>query len=150
MEKRKEPKRLIIDEEEQKLRIDINKKTDCKYIKNQIKSKNETRKKEIKSNEIKPNKFNIKEKAKIEMKRKLQINLIIFKLLKIMALIQILSSYSYLFIKLQIQKISLKIKGIGDRNILGHIGEYYFGNMYYPKEIYINGERQILLIILIF
>ena len=40
--------------------------------------------------------------------------------------------------------ITLKIKGKGNKNILGYdeVDKYYFNKAYYPKEIHINGKKK--------
>ena len=54
-------------------------------------------------------------------------------------LIQILSITKPHLIESDIANITLKIKGIGNKNIFG---QEHFGSNNYPKEIYINGEKQ--------
>ena len=43
-------------------------------------------------------------------------------------------------IELKFSNITLRIKGIGNKNIFGN--DTYFKNIYYPNEIYINGDKQ--------
>ena len=54
-------------------------------------------------------------------------------------LIKILSSTKSHYIESNIANITLKINGIGNKNIFG---QEFFGSSNYPNEIYINGEKQ--------
>ncbi len=54
-------------------------------------------------------------------------------------LIKILSTTKPHFIEFNIANITLKINGIGYKNIFG---QEFFSSSNYPNEIYINGEKQ--------
>ena len=85
------------------------------------------------------NKTILRKKA-FENNIQLENYLIIIKLfISMNLLIQILSSTKPHFIDSNIANITLKIKGIGPKNIFG---QQFFEYTYYPKEIYINGEKQ--------
>ena len=85
------------------------------------------------------NKTILRKKA-FENNIQLENYLIIIKLfISMNLLIQILSSTKPNFIDSNIANITLKIKGIGPKNIFG---QQFFEYTYYPKEIYINGEKQ--------
>ena len=85
------------------------------------------------------NKAILRKKA-FENNIQLENYLIIIKLfISMNLLIQILSTTKSHFIDSNIANITLKIKGIGPKNIFG---QQFFEYTYYPKEIYINGEKQ--------
>ena len=65
------------------------------------------------------------------------------KILLLMSLIQILPSYKLCFMNLYYSKITLKIKGIGIKNIFGYEEpDKIFNHRYLPNKVYINGVLQ--------
>ena len=92
--------------------------------------------------EIKPIKsFNSKERKKYIFKT--NNNKIILKLLLILDMIHFLSLNKINIIELYFSKITLKVKGIGTKNILGRDEpSNNFLSSNYPNEIYINGLNQ--------
>ena len=127
--------------------IEIENKKTC-YFNNDntlVKYRNETKSIKNNINNIKRIKaVKINEKAKIQTKylNYYLDNKIILILLIIFDIIQIISANNFHLIEFQLNKIKLKIKGTGIKNILGNTPEFSFDNNSYPDEIYINDEKQ--------
>ena len=87
--------------------------------------------------------FTPKENNKIKNRINLFYAKIFLKTILLMDLIQILSSYKLCYIGLHYSKITLKIKGIGAKNIFGYDEpDNIFNRSYYPDKVYINGVLQ--------
>ena len=64
-------------------------------------------------------------------------------MLLIFSLLQLLSSYTCYSIVFHLPTITLKVKGTGERQVLGYYdSSYKFDSKDYPNEIYINGIKQ--------
>ena len=90
----------------------------------------------------------LRRKGNIQIKNKISLinNIMFFKLLMLMHLIQMLITNKSLFIELYFSKITLKIKGIGEKTLLGN-GYFqnqsqFFNSTFYPDQIIINGIQQ--------
>ena len=90
-------------------------------------------------------KFVLKHKKNIKIKNKAyfknNIITIILYFLIMISIIKILSTNN-LCINSQFSKISLKVNGTGNKNILGYAEDFQFDPNFFPDDIYINGERQ--------
>ena len=67
----------------------------------------------------------------------------IFKLIIMLDLyIKILQIQKFNLIEFKASKITLKIKGKGNKNIFGYESNFKFSRDYYPAEVYINAKKQ--------
>ena len=72
-------------------------------------------------------------------------NTIIKLVLMINLIIQKSISNKSNLLEYNFSNITLKIKGIGHRNILGNVKRFQFNSSNYPNEVYINGDKQNLI-----
>ena len=86
------------------------------------------------------NEFLFKRKKVVTINKNIIIKLIIMMELFIV----IFPSNKLILFELNLSKITLKLKGIGNNHILGYAPEVncLFGRQYYPNEVYINGNKQ--------
>ena len=93
---------------------------------------------------MKENKIYLKKYSKINNKIQIKNIIIIIELfIIIINIIPRLPSIKLYLIKYNFSNITLKIKGTGNRKVLGYSSSYYyFDSQYYPNKVYINGELQ--------
>ena len=121
--------------------IDHNKNNHSE-IKNELKINSYLKEKiKIKYGEKKVNKRNDTYKFNINNNKYTNFNIYI-NFIIINLFIQALSINELYFFLLTFSKITLKIKGIGYKNIFGCLENYAFNNKSYPNEIYIDGNKQ--------
>ena len=102
---------------------------------------NKSKSMNIELKDKKDNKSKIKEKEQIKYYHPNKIYIMIIKLM-IINLFQILINNKINKFENLFSNITLKIKGIGTKNILGYNSPHNFSSKYYPDEIYINGIKQ--------
>ena len=114
--------------------LNDNKLSKSKKAKDRIVMKNNSKKEKL---------MNEKEKDIIKKNILLMNHTKLFKFIFIIGLIRILSSDRIFSIYSRFSKITLTIKGEGNKKILGYGHHtYYFDNSGYPNEIHINGFNQ--------
>ena len=98
---------------------------------------------DFKNDRIKNKRINQNKNIRIENSIQFKNILVIIQLLLIFSLLQLLSSYTCYSIVFHLSTITLKVKGTGERQVLGYYdSSYKFDSKDYPNEIYINGIKQ--------
>ena len=143
-EKRKKENKLI-NKQKSKIKMYYNKKS---FLEQNNKTKKlfdlkGTRKMNKKFNKIINNKR--KNRAPLMIKNKKNINNYIF-IIKLLIVINLfnraLSYYKINYLELKYSKITLKIKGIGNKNIFSGGSEFSFESSGFPDEVYINSIKK--------